>query len=267
MAIWNKDEQSYNSNNTTQFEAVMIADKDGNIQNTIGAAANIPISSGDVTGYSHINKFGYSDDIQTLSTIWDGQNIYTYSSSAGLVTVESDDSGTGDDGAVIEVQGLDSSYNPVIQDITISGATGTGTTNMIRVFRARVKTPAAGESTNVGNIDIDIGGALRAKILEGKGQTLMAVYTVPAGKTAYLLNLTMSVDKNVDAIFQLMIRTFDDGALNIKGQFGTFGTPFDHQYPIPLRFTEKTDIEVRADAGSTCGGGSTFDIILVDNPS
>jgi len=267
MAIWNKDEQAYNSNNTTQFEAMVLADKDGNILNTSGAASNIPIASGDVTGYSHINKFGYSDDISALSTIWDGENIYTYSTSAGAVTVESDASTNGDDGAVIEVQGLDSSYNLVIQDITISGATGTGTTDLIRIFRARVKSPASGESTNVGNIDIDIAAALRAKILEGKGQTLMAVYTVPAGKTAYLLNLTMSVDKNVDAIFQLMVQTYDDGALNIKGQFGTFGTPFDHNYPVPLRFTEKTDIEVRADAGNTCGGGATFDIILVDNPS
>jgi len=267
MAIWNKDDQAFNSNNTTQFETVMIADKDGNIQNTTGAASNIPIAAGDVSGYSHINKFGYSDNIQTSSTIWDGQNIYTYSTSAGPVTVESDASANGDDGAVIEVQGLDSSYNLVTQDITISGSTGTGTTDLIRVFRARVKDAAAGESTNVGEIDIDIDGALRARILEGKGQTLMAVYTVPAGKTAYLLNLTMSVDKNVDAIFQLMVQTFENGAINIKGQFGTFGTPFDHNYPVPLRFTEKTDIEVRADAGSTCGGGATFDLILVDNPS
>jgi hypothetical protein len=95
----------------------------------------------------------------------------------------------------------------------------------------------------------------------------MAVYTVPAGKTAYLLNLTLSVDKNVDAIFKLMTHPHDDGAFNIKGQFGTFGSPIEHNYPIPLKFTEKTDIEVRADAGSTCGGGATFDLILVDNPS
>jgi hypothetical protein len=267
MAIWNKDDQAYNSNNTTQFEAVVITDKDGNVLNTRGAASNIPIASGDVTGYSHINKFGYSNDLLTLSTIWDGETIYAYSTSAGVVTVESDAATNDDDGAVIEVQGLDSSYNLVTQDITISGATGTGTTDLIRIFRARVKAAAAGETTNVGEIDIDIDGALRARILEGNGQTLMAVYTVPAGKTGYLLNLTLSVDKNVDAIFQLMAQTHDNGAINIKGQFGTFGTPFDHNYPVPLRFAEKTDIEVRADAGSTCGGGATFDIILVDNPS
>ncbi len=266
MAIWNKVLQKLNDNNTQQYEVVMLADKDGNIQNTVGAAANIPIAAGEVSGYSHINKFGYSNNISSLSTVWDGSNIYTYSTVAGTVTVESDAISDGDDGAVIEVQGLDSNYNLVTQNITISGSTGTGTTDLIRIFRAKVEAAAPGESTNVGDIDIDIDGALRAKILEDKGQTLMAVYTVPAGKTAYLLNLTLSVDKNVDVLFKLMVHPHNDGAFNIKGQFGTFGSPIEHSYPVPLKFTEKSDIEIRADAGNTCGGGATFDIILVDNP-
>ncbi len=262
MAQFSVSRQShYHKNNNDIHEVVMIADKDGNILNTSGAASNIPIASGAVTGYTHINKFGYSDNIQNLSTIWDGSNTYTYSTSAGAVTVAS--SSSDDDGAVIEVQGLDASYHLITQDITIDG---TGATNLIRVFRARVKTPATGETGNVGDISVNIGGQLRAKILAGKGQTLMAVYTIPAGKTGYLLNLTMSVDKSVDVIYKLMVRE-QGGAFNIKGQFGTFGTPLDHNYPIPLVFSEKTDIEIQADAGSTCGGGATFDLILVDNPA
>jgi len=261
MAQWNKINQEFLSNNKTLFEVNMLADQDGNIINSFGAASNIPVASGSVTGHSHINKFGYSNDIANLSTIWDGSNIYTYSTSAGAVTVSS--SSTDDTGAVIEVQGLDGDYNLVVQDITIDG---TGATNLIRVFRARVKTPASGETGNVGIISVNIGGQLRAKILAGKGQTLMAVYTIPAGKTGYLLNLTMSVDKNVDVIYKLMARE-QGGGFNIKGQFGTFGTPIDHNYPIPLVFPEKTDIEIQADAGSACGGGATFDLILVDNPA
>lgn len=262
MAQYNRRTQQYLSNGTTNFEVNMLADQNGNIINSFGAASNIPIASGSVTGHSHINKFGYSNDIANLSTIWDGSNIYTYSTSAGAVTVAS--SSDDDDGAVIEVQGLDGDYNLVVQDITIDG---TGATNLIRVFRARVKTPATGETGNVGIISVNIGGDLRAKILSGKGQTLMAVYTIPAGKTGYLLNLTTSVDKNVDVIYKLMARPIEDGGFNIKGQFGTFGTPIDHNYPIPLVFSEKTDIEIQADAGNTCGGGATFDLILVDNPA
>ena len=261
MAQYSRRAQQYLSNGTTNFEVNMLADQDGNIINSFGAASNIPIASGAVTGHSHINKFGYSDSIASLSTIWDGSNIYSYSTSAGAVTVTS--SSTDDAGAVIEVQGLDSSYHLVTQDIVLDA---TGATNLIRIFRARLKTPASDETTNIGIISVSIGGDLRAKILAGKGQTLMAVYTIPAGKTGYLLNLTMSVDKNVDVIYTLMARE-QGGAFNIKGQFGTFGTPIDHNYPIPLVFSEKTDIEIQADAGNTCGGGATFDLILVDNPA
>ena len=232
----------------------------------VNSGGGLWIAAGKADGWSHINKFGYSDNILTLSTIWDGSNIYTYSDTAGTVTVESDAPANGDDGAVIEVQGLDASYHLVTQDITISGSTGTGTADLIRVFRARVKSAAAGESTNVGDIDIDIDGALRAKILEEKGQTLMAVYTVPAGYTGYLVNLTTSVDKNVNVIYQLVaIEPADGRVSNLKAQFGTFGTPIDHRYPVPLKFEEKTDIEVRADAGNASGGGATFDLILVKN--
>ena len=211
-------------------------------------------------GWAHIHKFGYSDNISSLSTIWDGSNIYTYSSSAGAVTATS--SSSDDDGAIVEIQGLDADYNLTTYDLTLGS---TGATNLIRIFRVRLKTPATGETTNIGAISINIGGALRAKILAGNGQTLMSVYTVPAGTTAYLLNITMSVDKNVDVIYKLMAREIFDGGFNIKGQFGTFGTPIDHKYPIPIKFTEKTDIEVRADAGNTSGGGATFDLILIDN--
>lgn len=262
MSVWDSRAQSYSSPHWQNFETMTIADKDGNIISSFGAASNIAISAGNVAGYSHINKFGYSDNIASLSTIWDGSNIYAYSTSAGAVTVTS--SSTDDVGAVIEVQGLDASYHLVTQDIVLGA---TGATNLIRVFRARLKTPASGETTNIGIISVNIGGDLRAKILAGKGQTLMAVYTVPAGKTAYLLNLTTSVDKNVEVIYRLIAREIDDGGFQIKGQFGTFGTPLDHNYPIPLVFTEKTDIEVQADAGNTSGGGATFDLILVDNPA
>jgi len=36
----------------------------------------------------------------------------------------------------------------------------------------------------------------------------MAVYTVPAGKTGYLMKLQASPDKNTDVLFKLVIREF-----------------------------------------------------------
>lgn len=258
MAQYHLDKVKFNSNNNIQFEAFLSAMN--------GSVGHFPLANGQIHGISHINKFGYSNDISSLSTIWDGSNIYTYSSSAGIVTIAGS---SDDDNAIIEIQGLDANYNVIVQDVTLDGeGDGTASTNLIRIFRARVKTPAAGETTNVANLSIRIAGQERAKILAGNGQTLMALYTIPAGKTGYLLNLTMSVDKNVDVIYRLVSIDSTDGRVaNLKGQFGTFGTPVDHRYPVPLKFEEKTDIEIRADAGNTSGGGATFDLILVDNPT
>lgn len=264
MAQWNKDAQAYRVQDTTNFEVVMLADQNGNPLNSYGSAANIPISAGDLAGYQHINKFGYANDIAAQGgafvTIWDGGTAYSYASTATIATVTSS-SGT-DAGAVIRVYGLDENYNDVYEDITIGGAAGQQL--FLRVFRAYVYAPAAGQDTNVGEITISVDSAARAIIQADAGQTLMAVYTVPAGKTAYLLKVTCSVDKQTGALFRLRIKNFGNG-FQTKGQFGTFGTYITLEYPVPLKFTEKTDIEILGSAGNTCGGGATFDLILVDN--
>lgn len=261
MAIWNKETQTLNANNNRQYEVVMLADKDGNILNTSGSASNIPIASGEVSGYSHINKFGYVSNISSNPTIWDGGTLYSFATSAGAVTATSDDND--DNGLILEIQGLDSDYNLVTQDLTLGN---TAATNLLRIFRVKVKTPATGETTNVGDISVNIAGSLKAKILAGNGQTLMALYTIPAGKTGYLINISFSVDKNTSSIFKIYTHEYTNGSVeNLKGQFGTFGTPYFHNYAIPLKFTEKTDVEVRGDSDNTCGGGCVFDIVLVDN--
>jgi len=65
MAQWNKNTQDYRAQDTTNFEVVMLADQNGNPLNSYGSAANIPIAAGDLAGYSHINKFGYRDALDS----------------------------------------------------------------------------------------------------------------------------------------------------------------------------------------------------------
>ena len=58
----------------------------------------------------------------------------------------------------------------------------------------------------------------------------------------------------------------ENGAFSVKGQFGTAGgAAITYDYPVPLKFEEKTDIEIRALSGTTLGAGAIFDLILVDN--
>jgi hypothetical protein len=121
---------------------------------------------------------------------------------------------------------------------------------------------------NTTDISVSINGTVVAKILDGNGQTLMSVYTIPAGKTGYLMQIMGTMDKaNAPVKFKLFARPFGNG-FNLKGQFGTQGgNPVSYNYSVPLVFTEKTDIKVNVETAGAVGCGATFDLILVDNPA
>jgi hypothetical protein len=96
----------------------------------------------------------------------------------------------------------------------------------------------------------------------------MSLYTVPAGKTAYLTQWTVGAGKqNTDAVAFILARPFDgNGAWNSKDIITVSATTYSKDYKIPLQFTEKTDIEVRA--YSTTNNSlvsSTFNLILINN--
>ena len=243
-------------------EVVMIADKNGNIINTSGSASNIPLAAGEVSGYAHVNKFGATDGDVTGGTVWDGNSgsaVYPYPANGTVNVIGA--SGPEDDGKIVEIQGLDENYEFAIENVAIG--TGFSGTIFSRIFRARM---VAEENTQ--DIDILQGGSLAAKILSGLGQTLMSVYTVPAGKTAYLLDLHMGSDKastNTAMTYRLFCRPFG-GTFNIKGNFNAAGGQnLDINYPVPLRFDEKSDIKVDVIAGQATQVSATFDLILVDN--
>lgn len=241
-------------------EVVMIADKDGNILNTSGAASNIPIAAGEVSGYSHINKFGATNGDVTEGTVWDGNDgdvVYPYPE-AGLVSISS----STEVGETVIVDGLDADYNLQSETIAIGS---TGTLTFSRVFRAKMST-----ITNASDITINQGGELAAKILAGLGQTLMATYTVPAGKTGYILGIHLGSDKastNSRMTYRLFCREIlNGGVFRIKANLNAAGgQSLDIEYPVPLVVPEKHDIKIDVVAGQATQVSATFDIILVDN--
>jgi hypothetical protein len=283
MAIWNKLTQAYLQGNKTLFEAFMLADKDGNIINSFGIASNIPIAGGLVDGYSAIHKFGRNPNVGNIpETIWMHGGLYSYldvgSDSTIYAYSASSDDGPGNDGAhTITVQGLDNDFNLIEETITVNGAASTA--SFLRVYRAFVAT-AGVLTANDGNVLISTaasgGGTVLADIgvigsgqTTGLGQTQLALYTIPAGKTGYLTTWNVGVAPMNNAVtVTLLARELDGGApFRSKDIIDTVGGYTTQNYSIPLRFPEKTDIEVRGtgDTGSIIS--SSFDIILVDNPT
>lgn len=223
----------------------------------------IDIARGLIVDTSHINKFGFTgSDANGTATVWDNNGttaIYPYPA-AGTVTVTSSNA-VADDGKVVEVQGLDANYNELVEELVVGGAGSS--TPFLRVFRARMV-----ESTNTGKISMTQGATVAAAILAGNGQTLMAVYTVPAGKKGFICKIQGSMDKaNASVKFKLYCREPDDnGVFRLIGQWGTQGgNPITYDYPVPLMAPEKSDLRVDVETGASCGCGAIFDVILVDD--
>lgn len=228
-------------------------------------AEAIDLAQGELVGASHINKFGYNTSVGgSYEPITDLGTNHLPSTAAvvSIVSASSVDTLTGTGARSVSIQGLDANYDQVEETVTLSGTTPVTTTGtFIRVFRMRVETAGSG-GVNAGNVTASIGGSDVARIRADEGQTLMAVYTVPNKKKAYLLKFQGSLSKNQEANFQL--RTRNGQAWNVKGLWGTFAAGVNYDYPIPLEIPAKTDIQIRGKAGATSEMGAIFDLILVD---
>ena len=210
---------------------------------------------------SSIDKFGLNPSVgSSYETIWDQGGIYAHPSSAGTMTATSA-SGASDSGIKVTIQGLDTNYAELSEEVTL-GATGVATTTgeFLRVFRAFV----SGNTASSGDIDIDNGGTTYAYIESEFQQTMMAVYTVPAGYTGYLINANISSLKEKDYTAKLMTRV-TGGIFRAQGLLLSPGTPFLREWRMPPKVLEKTDIEIRAKTGTTGAVAAGFELLLVKN--
>ena len=253
-------QEHYGVTNKDLHEVMMFADKDGNIINSFGAASNIPIAAGEVDGYGHINKFGATNGDVTEGTVWDGNDgsvAYPYPAD-NVVAVAS----LAEVGENVIVQGLDANFNEQTEVIAIGS---TGLLTFSRIFRVQMES-----TTNTADVTLTMGGVTAGVMLAGLAQSLMAIYTVPAGKTGYLLGLHLGSDKastNSRMTYRLFCKTQTDGGVfRIKANLNAAGgASLDIAYPVPLVFEEKTDIKIDVVAGQATQVSATFDIILVDN--
>ena len=146
-----------------------------------------------------IHKFGAvpAMSVNTTGTVWDkNDTVYPWSAWSTASVINIDRASASDANKQVTVYGLDANYNQINETITLTNATNNTSVNeFIRVFRAFCSDGVS----NVGNISIQVGTTDVAVITAGKAQTLMAIYTVPAGYTGYLLKGTCSAQAGADA--------------------------------------------------------------------
>lgn len=226
------------------------------------APFGLALQKGEINRFGGIHKFGLNTAVGgSFETIWDGNNTYTYPSSAGTATVTSSNT-SADNGGTVEVEGLDANYDVAKETITIGGSAGS--TSFIRVYRAVMKTANTGNA-NVGVITVTVSSTTVAKIQAGYGQTLMCVYTVPRNHIAYLMQIDIGSSKDLENEIRFITKEISNGNVwNTRAFITTRGGFMEKNYVIPVIITEKTDIELIAKASATSSISGGFELVLQD---
>ena len=215
------------------------------------------------THYEH--KFGAvpAMSVATTGTVWDvDDTIYPWSAwdTAGVLTIPAVNAS--DNGATVTVTGLDANYEVISEDFTVSSS---GTTTGTKTFKRAYRAFFTDGTSNVGDINIQRGGTTIARISAGKAQTLMAIYTVPNGYTAYLSKGTMSIEAGGDASGNMYVRYSGQSSFRIGHSFEVGdGAQYMYDFTVPLAIPAKSDIDVRCSMRTNNSRASAaFDMILI----
>ena len=228
-------------------------------------------------------KYGFNQDIDnSLETIWAQGGLYTYLSVASTLYVSSsstDDDAAGTGARNVTVSGLDTNYDELSVTVDLDGQNGVELADFIRVNRIIVNTAGSG-GANAGVVYVGTeaspsGGVPTNKyatVAIGDNQTLMSLWTVPRNYTAYLYqtNVTAACTTSNKLLTTTIVARPFGGVFQVKDKFGIQidGGAVMQKYFFPLRFEEKTDIEVRAitDAGTANAEVSAgLDILYIQN--
>jgi len=240
------------------------------------ADTHVPL--GEVTGHSSVNKFGRNSNVDTGTTeeIWDGSRVYVFPTTASITHIRSAVDSAITQGVVCEVQGLDTNWDLVVQNVTTDPADSETEielgTALRRVFRVKVL-----DDTSLDQ-DIWVGpnpatAANSSAIVQaGNNQTLMAIYTVPNGKTAVMTNYYISVNpatgKDPTSMpVRMWARDNENGyAPQLKHVQGLVAGYIQQEFHPHYRFNQQTDIYFDATpVGKPADVSLGFDLILIDN--
>jgi hypothetical protein len=244
----------------------------------------IEVAKGNVAGHSLVHKFGRNlavpngswAFVSTLGhTAWP---ITTGDSSVRVKLGNAADTAAGAGAREITVQGISAgTFTETSEAIATAGATSSSATTATfwRVHRAWVSSAGTYGAANTAAVVIETSGGETdvISIAAGEGQTQFAGWTVPAGKTAYLLSLHATVDAGKAADIRVFTRAdMDDTAAPLKSKRlklyfdGVLGS-IDYRPRSPeIEIAAKSDIWVEAYGGGALSQVSAdFELLVVDD--
>lgn len=226
---------------------------------------DLQVARGQVDGHSTVNIYGYQPAVSTTSIpVWENVTAYTYPVSATVMYL----SGSNGDTAKITVVGLDASYAPISEVVTLNGTTPVATTKQF--LRINSMFVSVGSATNpAGAVYLkNSGGTVTyAQINAGVGRTQAAIYTVPAGYTYFLQRVNIYTSLNGNDYVTYQNKTISPAGVVQVTQQAPFAMGYEALRIMPRPILEKTDIQLMAKVQTGTGAVAiSQEGYLIKNP-
>ena len=242
----------------------------------------IEVAKGNIAGHSMVHKFGRNT---ATSGSWEHISLLPFSTtdfrqSAISMRVKAGgnaaDTAAGAGAREITIQGIDSNFAELSEAVATAGASASAATSATfwRVHRAWVSAVGTYTAANTAVVTIEDSGSGADFLTIGteEGQSQYTGWTVPLGKTAYLLSVHVTTDGAKAADFRVMTRkNIDDiaapmNSVRLKlywdGVLGNFVyKPLGPEFSLP----EKSDIWVEALASTPSEVTCDFELLVVDD--
>ncbi len=245
----------------------------------------LEVQKGNIPGHSIVHKFGRNTAVANAT--WEGvhplSGLFVFLSAATTMRVKaggnSADTAAGVGAQVITLEGLDGVGEAITENLILDGATASVATSLtfLRVNRIYTADGRAGSygGVNTGTIVVeDAAGANDMIEIEAEeGQSQYCAYSIPAGKTGYLMEIRVQADSQKPADFRVFTKEsiLDNltpfGATRVKMHFdGVVGQETEQGSSPLLILPELTDIWVEAEGdGQQTEVSADMEILLVDN--
>jgi hypothetical protein len=279
------DIASSSANDTGTLVSTGTADTNSNTTTLYDAAADF-VTDGVAAGDAVLNDTNYDhsvvisvDDLNTLTihksvhSIDPGHTVVGFNAGDTYRVVTPASTGA----SVLHIFGLDSDMAEAEEFIILNGTNNVATTRTYwRIYRMHVDGAAGRTVSNVGSIaaTAQTDATVTAQMNVGNGQSGMAIYTIPAGKTGYITGVYGDLVRSKSAVASLTLRetpmaSTDGAGSRVQHFFGleAAGGHYHHSFSPPKKILAQTDIWIRCDevSADNVDISAGFDVLLIED--
>lgn len=217
-------------------------------------AFDLQVARGLIQGHSTVNIYGYQPAVATsFIPIWENATAYTFPVAATQMHL----AGSAGDTATITINGLDSNYRMISENVVLNGATAVTTAkSYLRINSIIVAVGSATNPSGVVTLKDLTDTTIYAQINAGVGRSQMGIYTVPAGYTFYLSRIDINTSLNGSNFATYQNKTISAAGVVQLTQQAPFAINYHTQRVMPRPLTEKTDVQLMCKVNSTTGAVS-----------